>query len=231
MSPADPEHVAGCLQRPTSLARPGSQPYVTTAYLDLLGRLPTASRLAHWSGYLDHGGSRATFIDDLTGSTEHVAHVITDLYLTVLGRAPSATSLAHWRQLVTAGKLTTAQVATTFYASSEYLAHGGGRSTSSWVISLYQRLLYRTPPASSVAYWSERTATLGRARVAGDLYQSGEARRDRVNAIYLDLLHRLPDAKARAAWASAILSGGDDALLRHLTESNEYARLAVTRNP
>jgi hypothetical protein len=212
-------------------ARAGSQPYVTTAYLDLLGRPPTASRLAHWSSFLDHGNSRATFIGALTGSPEHVAHVITRLYQTILGRSPSASRLAYWRQLVTTGRMTTAQVATTFYASTEYLAHGGGRSTSSWVISLYQRLLYRTPPASSLAYWSERAATLGRARVAWDLYQSGEARRDGVNAIYLDLLHRLPDAKARAAWASAILSGGDDALLRHLTESNEYARLAVTRNP
>jgi hypothetical protein len=212
-------------------ARAGSQPYVTTAYLDLLGRPPTPSRLAHWSSYLDQGHSRATFIGALTGSPDHVAHVITRLYQTILGRSPSASRLAHWRQLVTTGKMTTAEVATTFYASSEYLTHGGGGSTSSWVTSLYQRLLFRTPPASSVAYWSARAATLGRARVATELYQSGEARRDRVNISYLDLLHRLPDARARAAWASTILHRGDDALLRHLTESDEYVRLSVTRNP
>ena len=212
-------------------ARAGSQPYVTTAYLDLLGRPPTAGRLAHWSSYLDQGHSRATFIGALIASPEHAAHVITRLYQTILGRSPTASRLAYWRQLVTTGKMTTAQVAITFYASSEYLAHGGGRSTSSWIVSLYQRLLYRTPPASSLAYWSARATALGRARVATELYQSGEARRDRVNADYLELMHRLPDAKARAAWATAILRSGDDALLRHLAESDEYVRLSVIRNP
>jgi len=212
-------------------ARPGSQPYVTTAYLDLLGRRPTASRFATWTSYLDHGGSRAAFIGALTGSPEHVSLVITRLYQTILGRPPSPSRRAHWLQLVTTGKMTTAQVASTFYASSEYLAHGGGGSTSSWVVSLYQRLLFRTPPASSVAYWSARVASLGRARVATELYQSGEARRDRVNSLYLALLHRLPDPKTRSAWATTILHGGDDALVRHLTESDEYVRLSVTRNP
>ncbi len=214
-------------------ARPGSQPYVTTAYLDLLGRSTDGEpprRPGRATSTMAGAAPRSSAPSPGHPSTSRSSSP--GLYQTILGRATQRLPPAHWLQLVTTGKMTIAQVATTFYASSEYLAHGGGGSTSSWVVSLYQRLLFRTPPASSVAYWSERARASGRARVATELYQSGEARRDRVNSVYLALLHRLPDRQDESGLGErTILHDGDDALVRHLAESDEYVRLSVTRNP
>jgi len=229
---SNPDHVSATTSADHfTYARSGSQPYVTTAYLDLLGRAPTASRLAYWSSNLDHGGSRTAFIANLTGSSTHVDHIITGLYQTILGRSPSAASLSGWEQKVTTKKMTTAQVAVAFYATTEYFTHAGAGNTAGWVTSLYHHILGRAPSASSLAYWVGRTASLGRTSVASQLYQSSEGRGDRVNAVYQQFLLRLPDAATRTAWAGAILTGGDDALMRHLAISTEYVNLAIIRNP
>ena len=207
------------------------QAYVTAAYVDLLGRAPTSSRLAYWSAYLHGGGSRAAFIANLTGSPEHVSHLIIQLYNNILGRAPTASSLASWQQLVSSKRLTIARVAVTFYASDEYYSHAGGGTIATWVTSLYHSVLNRVPPASSVSYWSALASSKGRAYVAGQLYQSGEARGDRVDHLYQQLLHRLPAADVRASWEAMILTAGDDALVLHLAVSDEYVSLAQSRFP
>jgi hypothetical protein len=212
-------------------ARAGSAPYVDTAYEDLLGRMPTSSRFAYWTSYLDHGGSHTTFVSSLTTSAEHVAFTITGLYHTILGRTPSASSVANWQTQVTSGKKTTADVAVAFYASSEFFTHAGAGSTTGWVNALYHHILNRSPGPASLAYWVGRTSSAGRTTVARELYQSTESRDDRVVALYEHMILRPPDKSNETAWATTILTHGDDSLMQHLATSSTYLDASIVRYP
>lgn len=211
--------------------RTADESWAVAAHTDLLGRAPTGAELAATVARLDAGTSRATVAGELSTGDEWITGIVTRFFGDTLDREPDAGGLAYWVGEIRSGRRTVAQVASQFYASSEYYRVIGGGTATSWVTDLYVKLLHREPDADGLAFWVQRTTTRGREHVAGSLYGSPEARRDRVDALYRALLGRDADPAGRSYWAGRIEVEGDLALAVHLVVSDEYRDRARTRFP
>lgn len=205
--------------------------WFTAATTDFLGRAPTTSELSAAVARLQAGTKRSTVAKELSSSDEWVRAVVTRFYDDTLTREPDAAGLSYWVNQIRSGRRTVAQVAVQFYASNEYYRNIGGGTDATWVTDLYVKLLHRQPDAAGLAYWKGRTASRGRAFVAGSIYGSPESRRDRVDGLYRSLLGRGADPSGVTYWANRIAEEGDLALAVHLASSNEYGRRAEVRFP
>jgi Domain of unknown function (DUF4214) len=153
------------------------------------------------------------------------------MYLDTLGRQPDAAGLAGWTGFLRNKTFTVADVASRFYASDEYYLYHAGGTPTSWVTSLYQKLLNRAPDAAGLSAWVANTTSpaWGRTRVAYEFYQSTESRLKRVEALYLSLLGREPDSTGWPFWADIVRSTGDITLAVSLANSEEYWLRAKSR--
>ncbi len=206
--------------------------FVTAATHDFLGRGPTGAELtAATSSSLRTTAARARVVAGLSNSTEWISVTVQGFYQDTLGRPADADGREYWVGLIKSGKLSVASVAASFYASSEYFEHLGGGTPASWVSDLYTKLLGRSEDSAGGSYWVDRTAGVGRERVAFAFYQSQESRRDRVAHLYEKLLRREPDAAGWSTWASFVAVHGDLSLAASLAASAEYDARAWARYP
>ncbi len=190
---------------------------------DFLGRPATAAETSAGSALLAAHVAPATVLSGITVPSVVKAHQIIELYHQLLGRDPSTAVLASRVKSESVD-----QTAVDLLASAEFLTRSGG-STDVWVQAVYDVALHRAPSADRLAHWAALASTAGRAAVARDLYQSLEARQDRVVAVYQSLIHRPPSAVIRDHWAAIILTRGSDPLRAGVATSAEYRSLAVTR--
>ena len=190
---------------------------------DFLGRPATAAETSAGSALLAAHVAPATVLAGITVPNVVKAHQIIELYHQLLGRDPSTAALASRVKSETVD-----QTAVDLLASAEFLTRSGG-STDAWVQAVYDVVLHRAPSADRLAHWAALTQTAGRATVAEELYQSLEARQDRVVADYQALIHRPPSAVIRDHWAAIILTRGSDPLRAGVATSAEYRSLAVSR--
>ena len=203
---------------------------VRAAYQDFLGRSPSSDevsfRISTWT-------SRAALVRAIATSPEWVSTIVTSMYLDTLGRAPDPTGLTTWVSWIRSGRFTVAQVASLFYSSTEFFRGKGGGTLESWVTTLYDKLLHRSPDLAGLQFWTARAGdpAIGRESVAYDFYQSRESRLTRVQALYQLLLHRNPDPTGWPFWSTAILTSGDIELAASLAVSSEYAAAATARYP
>jgi hypothetical protein len=204
---------------------PVYQPFVNASYSDFLGRSPSASELSFQSNALMTGTvTLSNYLTSLAKSDEWLSVIVTKDYADTLGRAPDAAGLAYWVGLLRSSTYTVAQVASLFFASDEYYLYHAGGTPTSWVTSLYTKLLSRSPDAAGLQYWVGLTnqKNYGRDKVAYDLCQSTESRMLRVTALYQTLLKRDPDATGLPYWTAQVLTTGDIALAMNLADSQEY---------
>jgi uncharacterized protein with LGFP repeats len=207
-------------------------PFVKAAYADFLGRAPSAESLDHRVGRLLSGAtSKATFIRELTVSSEYLSRIVQGFYQDTLGRNGSSADVAFWVGRIQSGRMTVAQVAASFYASAEYFSGIGGGTNPTWVADLYQKLLGRTAPQSDIDYWAAEAAAKGRSNVALRFFQSPESRATRVRGLYQMLLGRTPSSTDVSYWSPRILTQGDLALATTLASMQEYFDRAQTRFP
>ncbi|MCB0972613.1 MAG: DUF4214 domain-containing protein [Acidimicrobiales bacterium] len=209
--------------------RSADEAWVHAAITDFLGRAPTDAEVADLTGRLAGGARRADLARELSTSTEWVERIVTRFYLDTLGREPDPSGLAHWVNQIRTGRRTVAQVAGSFYASSEYYREIGGGTDATWVADLYRKLLEREPEAAGQAYWERQVVARGRTSVATRIYGSPESRRARVERLYQDLLGRAADPGGLTYWSGRIATEGDLALAVHLASSGEYLRRAEVR--
>lgn len=208
------------------------QAFVKASYSDFLGRMPTETELASAEAALSSGTlSKPDFLRQLATSDEWLGVIVTNLYRDTLRRTPDAAGLKDWVSWLRTGRFTVAQTAALFYASDEYYQVYAGGSASTWVTSLYQKLLNREPDALGLAHWIALTndPAYGRARVAYDFYQTAESRMHRVQALYQALLQRDPDPTGWPFWTDRVYTTGDIVLAINLADSEEYWQRALQR--
>ncbi|QYG93466.1 DUF4214 domain-containing protein [Iamia sp. SCSIO 61187] len=203
--------------------------FVTAAYTDLLGRVPTSEEHDRHVASIRAGGSRSALARELVVTDDRLAKIVGDLYRDTLGRDPDDAGQAFWVERLRAGEQTVAEVTATFYASAEHFTGLGGGTIPTWVDHLYQHVLGRAPDPGGRDFWVDRASRLGRRSVALSLHESLESRRGRVTDLYLELLGRDPDTEGLAYWADHLRRRGDLALATHLVASSEYLTRAQTR--
>ncbi len=199
--------------------------FVTAAYQDFLHRLPSPDELGEATAVPLHSApARAGVVSGLSMSAEWIGVTVEKLYEDTLGRAADAGGKAYWVGILSSRRLTVAQVAASFYSSSEYFTGFGHSSVSTWVSDLYTKVLLRdgAQDPSGVAYWVALTGSAGRWAVAYSVYQSSESCHTRVKELYEVLLGRDPDVGGWDYWAGLIGGSGDLALAASLASSDEY---------
>lgn len=206
--------------------------FVKAAYEDFLERPPTAEALEYRVDRLLSGAtSRATFIRELSTSTEYLNRIVQGFYQDTLGRNGSSADVAFWVGRIQSGAYTVAKVAASFYASQEYFDGIGGGTNATWVADLYQKLLGRSAPQGDVDYWAGEAAAKGRANVALRFFQAPESRATRVRGLYQMLLGRTPSGADVDYWSPRIMTQGDLALATSLASLQEYFDRAQSRFP
>ena len=200
--------------------------FVTSAYVDLLGRNPSQSELDHWTPRVGSPDARTRFSAALGYSDEWIGALVDGYYEVALERAADPEGRRHWIDVIRSRQLTPSRVAATFYASDEYFARRGN-DLRSWISDLYQELLGRAADRSGLDHWTRVARAYGRGKVSSDFFDSTESLHRRIGALYEDLLGRSVDAAGRDHWAGVLRRSGNDVdLAVSLVASTEYHRRA-----
>lgn len=203
------------------------QTFVEALYEDFLDRTPDASGLAHWTGALDEGTSRASVVATIAFSDEAKRQYVGGQYEAILGRAADPAGLDYWTSLNIAS-LSANQIADFLYASSEYYRDAGGTDTT-WIQRLYRDVLHRPASQGDVTYWTSVTERSSRFRVATMIYASSEATNVRVNALFQELLGRPADQTGLAYFRNVVEHIGTPGAAAEIARSPEYYSHAYHR--
>jgi hypothetical protein len=168
------------------------QQYVQTLYNHFLGRSGAVSELNGWVGALVTLG-RTGVVGGIARSDEALTRVVDQFYLQFLDRAADSGGEAGWVAFLKHGG-TEEQVTSSFMTSPEYIDHVKdtfGGVDSSYIQSLYNRLLGRHAGSDEVSVWVSVLPTVGRANIVNGFLSSPEYRTSAVQRFYQTLLHRL----------------------------------------
>jgi len=199
----------------------GNAAFVQTLYFDFLhrlGQVNNASDAGSWVNALNAGTiTPQTVASDIARSSEALGVLVDGLYLKILGRASDPTGRAGFVSALESGA-TVEQVITVMVTSPEYTMLTGNSDTT-FVQSLYTKLLGRTASSLEVAGQLSLLASLGRTGVANEFLASLEFRTDAVEQLYgfptalsvsvisvfPNLLHRpgTPTATEVASWVNS----------------------------
>ena len=227
----DTQHTATRLNLIRRASESATRRFVRAAFQDFLGRQPDLKELSNHAGTIDSGnGTRASLVRSLSRSPEYVTALVQRFYADTLGRPGDPGGVAFWVGELRSGRKTVAEVAGSFYASPEYFNRTGG-TDQAWITDLYGVFFERPPSTGDLTYWTGRIGSRGRTRVAVELFQSLESRRQRVDRLYQDLLGRDGDAGGIDYWAGRLTREGDLALAVFLASSGEYLDRAQVRYP
>jgi hypothetical protein len=139
-------------------------------------------------------------------STENETNFVTQQYQTFLHRAPDQTGLNGWVNALQNG-LAPEQMQASLASSAEALAASGG-ANASWVTSLYQSFLGRTPSQTEITPWlNGLTAGLSPLQVAQGFATSLESEANAITADYQQLLGRAPQSSEITLWQNALQQG------------------------
>ncbi|HEX7134032.1 MAG TPA: DUF4214 domain-containing protein [Iamia sp.] len=227
----DPQYTATQVNLVRRASETASRRFVRAAYQDFLDRQPTTTELNQKATAIDGGTlTRASLVRQLSLSEEYVTALVQRFYADTLGRPGDPAGVAFWVDQLRTGRKTVAEVAGSFYASLEYFTRAGGTNTA-WITDLYDVFFDRAPTGGDLTYWTGRITARGRTRVAIELFQSLESRRQRVDRLYGELLGRDGDPSGVDYWAGRITAEGDLALAVNLASSAEYLARAQVRYP
>ncbi|MEY2570663.1 MAG: hypothetical protein QOE63_1013, partial [Acidimicrobiaceae bacterium] len=199
----------------TFLPFSSAQAMVAQQYLDLLGRPADAAGLDSWTTALNAGQlSPGQMIAWFMTSPEFGSLVapIIRLYLAALQRTADYDGYAYWLGAERHGA-TSADMASFFASSPEFVSRYGNLNDNDFVTLLYQNVLHRSPDADGRSFWvgllqqgaSRGTVLLGFSESAEYIVSTAA----QVNATlgYLGLLRRSPDANGLAYWTGQLQSG------------------------
>lgn len=204
------------------LAASGAGAYVQRTYADVLGRTPDTGGFQYWTGYLDFGGSRGSFVGALLGSWELDQHLVSGDYLLFLNRAADAGGRNAWATLF-ADTGHNDRVAAGLASSPEFWERAGN-TAAGFVRLLYTTVLQRTPASGELAYWTGRlTAGASGYTVALSVIDSTEAVSDGVRASYQQFVGTAPDAGGLSYWTSQLQRTGDPRPLWYGLASSQQA--------
>jgi len=147
------------------------------------------------------------------------------LYTTVLKRPSDSSGLINWIDQIKSGRMTPAQVASSFYASPEFLRQSV--TDEDFVERLYRSLLNRAPDSSGRRSWlNHLQAGMTRNEVLGHFLNSPEftklcagynlthdstkpamGTRVFITRLYADVLNRQPDTSGYHNWLNHMQEG------------------------
>ena len=211
-----------------------AQSFVISIYNDFIQRNPTASELSSGVGSISDVtvvSKRAAFASSLANTDKYLGAFVNKLYQDTLGRNGDSGGVSYWVKKLRNKSASPSQVASNFYASSEYFRGFGNNDNATWVKDLYTKILLRPATAKEVTAAVATAKKKGRYSEANALFQSLESRNVRVDALYHRFLNRGPDPSGKKYWAGKVLTQGDIALAKNLTSSNEYFNKAAIRYP
>jgi len=149
---------------------------VSSLYKNVLGREGSADEVAYWAGRIDSGVQGvADVVTTFTGSEEAANTVapIVSLYFAAFGRVPDVGGLQYWVSAQRDG-MKLADIAVAFTQSAEF-AQSAQISDQSFLTTLYQNALGRSPDAGGLAYWNAQLAGgMSRDQVLSSISTSGE---------------------------------------------------------
>ena len=196
--------------------------YVRDIFSDLLGRQPTPSELASWTGLLQSGTSRLAVRPGHRQDRWHYAIAATDVYLTVLSRKPTASELASALNLFHSGG-NSDQLTKSLLTSPAFIKlHKGTRS---YVDAVNMILTFKT---ASKAVMAREVAWLkaGRSRSKLVARSSGATPRRRRGRAGLSgrYVGGTASSKTVAQWAAWLASGeqNTDSLTILILASDDY---------
>jgi hypothetical protein len=179
--------------------------YVETLYLDFLhraGDVNNPSDAGSWVTLLNQATPAMTVATAIVRSAEALGIAVDGLYHRFLGRDADAAGRAGFVSYLQAGG-TLESVSQTMLASPEYQSRFP--TDASFVQSLYQNLLHRTPSTAEVNSYLALLPQVGRAGVAAGFLSSPEFRGDEVMDDYIQLLHRTPSPAEVNGWVGSNL--------------------------
>ncbi|WP_296260372.1 MULTISPECIES: DUF3616 domain-containing protein [unclassified Pseudomonas] len=150
---------------------------VSSLYKQILGRDAASSEAAYWVSRIDSAvESVAEVVWAFTASDEAASNVapIVNLYFSAFGRVPDAAGLQYWLNAHHNG-MSLGGIAQAFTQSAEF-AQAASAQDESFLTSLYQNALGRTPDAAGLSYWIEQLANgLSRDQVLSAISASAQS--------------------------------------------------------
>ena len=134
-----------------SLGHAGSG-WVIAMYRDLLGRTADPGGLSYWQGQLAGGVSTFSIAIGFAASQERESARINADYLVYLDRSVDPGGLTFWLGQFAAGVRNESLIAG-FIASQEYYYNHGLGTRTTWIESLYQDILHRSPTQGEIQNW------------------------------------------------------------------------------
>jgi hypothetical protein len=206
-----------------------NQHYVSAVYLDLLQRAADTDGLAFWSGQLDQGETRDSFVAQLTHSDEYFATaVVKPAYRNFLNREADLDGLAYWVNRLQHG-LTDEQLEAGLTSSPEFYNQAGG-TDQLWVNALYLQELGRPADAAGASFWlGQLQHRASRNHVASAFAVSPERVNQHITIAYETYLKREPDSGGLAFWLDQLLrhQKTNEDLISGLIVSDEFFQQAI----
>jgi hypothetical protein len=182
-----------------------SQMLTDKLYAKILGRDPSDTEIAQWTGPLSSGLPTGQAAQLFVQSPEHLGALVGKFYTDILGRTGSAQEISTWVGALQGG-VTYEQMLIGFLNSSEFFAHEGG-TPSGYVRGLYQTLLGRTPSADEVNIWVSAMTPMSNAQVIRNFLASSEFAGRTVDLLYRDYLGRTSASDPGAqGWVDQLLA-------------------------
>jgi hypothetical protein len=126
--------------------------WITGLYRDILGRLPSVSEVNGWLNALAQGATAVQVAQQFLTSTERATSQVQADYQTYLGRPADATGLGSLVSALQHGK-TNEDLVIALTSSMEYYNGRGKGDPATWVRSLYNDILHRSPSSAEVQNW------------------------------------------------------------------------------
>lgn len=198
--------------------------FIEKAYMDLLGRTPSALEIAAGLGALG-SETHYQFALSLDTRTEYYQLLSESYFQGLLGRAPTSTELSFEASLL--ASTTDESVQAALAGSAEFFSKSGG-TNAGFIVALFQDFLGRAPSSAEVAFWESALATMSRDQVAALILGTTEYESDLVKSYYLEFLQRPADPTGLTFFISA-LNGNtltDEQVIASLIGTDEYFELA-----
>lgn len=128
-----------------------NQAWVTSMYVDLLGRTPSAGEVNGWVNQLALGQSPYSVAFGFAASAEREGQRVTFNYNHYLHRPPESPAAVNgWVASFSAG-MTNEDMIIGFVASNEYVS--ARANSTAWIQSVYLDVLGRSPSSAEVSGW------------------------------------------------------------------------------
>ncbi|MFC7739188.1 DUF4214 domain-containing protein [Roseomonas sp. GCM10028921] len=142
--------------------------FVSSLYVNLLGREPDEAGLSAWVTYLEVGHSRGDLVLQIATSTEakeawtranpqgieaadQASLIVAMVYDSAFGRAPDSEGLVSWTQQLRSGAMTLENFTKAVAQSAEFTAEFSELDATAQIVRLYANSFNRVPAAEEIA--------------------------------------------------------------------------------